>query len=317
MLALGLLMVTAGLVLLTGVWLDQVPAELSLAGSVLIATAYVGALAARTGARPLPLAATALVVTSAVGFVDSEPLRTGTAVLTTVVAAVLAVMVTEPSVRTLHAVREVVIAMSVAAIGGMAALGFSPLLSQTRYEYVTLALALVTALAFVFRLGAGFHGLGRRGLVIVLVGSAVVAVSLAYTELLRRYGSEGMLEQAATALGWTRDVFGAAPRPLEVLLGIPALMWGAHMRARRRQGWWVCAFGVAATTPVGHGLVNPAYSMGEALLMQGYSLALGMLIGYAVIRADLVLTGSRGRRARRAEEAAALRPEPPRYRPLQ
>jgi len=34
------------------------------------------------------------------------------------------------------------------------------------------------------------------------------------------------------------------------------------------------------------------------------------VIGYVVIRVDLALTGSRGRRARRDEQASAVRPEP-------
>ena len=48
------------------------------------------------------------------------------------------------------------------------------------------------------------------------------------------------------------------------MLGVPALAWGVHMRARRRQGWWVCAFGVAATVPVANSLVNPAITLTES-----------------------------------------------------
>ena len=33
------------------------------------------------------------------------------------------------------------------------------------------------------------------------------------------------------------------PAADQALVGVPALVWGCHMRARRRQGWWVCAFG--------------------------------------------------------------------------
>jgi hypothetical protein len=111
----------------------------------------------------------------------------------------------------------------------------------------------------------------------------------------------------------TADRIGAFPRPLVVLLGIPALVWGTHMRARRRQGWWVCAFGVAATVPIASGLVSPDSSFAEAGLRAGYSLVLGLLVGYLVIRADLALTGPKGRRGRRAEEAGPHRPEPARF----
>ena len=54
----------------------------------------------------------------------------------------------------------------------------------------------------------------------------------------------------------------------------------------------------------------------EAGLTSLYSLVLGLLVGYAVIRADLFLAGARGRRARRLEELAAHRPEPGRLQPL-
>ena len=98
-----------------------------------------------------------------------------------------------------------------------------------------------------------------------------------------------------------------------MLLGIPALVWGTHVRARRRQGWWVCAFGVAATVPIASGLMAPDSSYVEAGLRVAYSLVLGLLLGYLVIRVDLALTGPKGRRGRRAEEAGPHRPEPSRF----
>ena len=100
------------------------------------------------------------------------------------------------------------------------------------------------------------------------------------------------------------------------MLGIPALAWGVHMRARRRQGWWVCAFGVAATAPVANALVNPTVTLTESVLSVTYGAVVGLVIGFVVIRLDLAFTGPRGRRGRRAEEAGALRPEPGRTRAL-
>ncbi|GAB6984278.1 hypothetical protein [Nocardioides pyridinolyticus] len=290
------------------------------AGAVAITTAYSWALAARTGGRPIVVGALALVLGVAVVVVDDDRLRTGAAVLTCVVAAVLAVMVTVPAVKFVHAVREVVLAIVVAAIGALAVVGFEPVVEVARFEYVTLGLALLGAVAVVYRLGAGLHGLGRRGVVAVLAGSLVLAVTLAYAELLRRYGTPGLLSTLLDAVAWSRANLGAFPRPLETVLGVPALAWGTHMRARRRQGWWVCAFGVAATAPVASSLVNPSVALSEVGLSVGYGVVVGLVIGFVVIRLDLALTGSaagsRGRRGRRAEEAAALRPEPARTRPL-
>ncbi|MGY2700967.1 hypothetical protein [Nocardioides sp. HB32] len=286
------------------------------AGSVAIATAYSWALAARTGGRPVVVGLLALVLGVLVVLSDDDRLRTGAAVLTCVVAAVLAVMVTVPAVRYAQAVREVVVAIAVAAIGAFAVVGFEPVVTIARFEYVTLGLALLGAFAVVFRLGAGLHGLGRRGALTVLIGTAVLALTLAYAELLRRYGTPGLVGSLLDGVAWSRENLGAFPRPLETVLGVPALAWGTHMRARRRQGWWVCAFGVAATTPVANALVNPSISLEETALSVAYGVVVGLVIGLVVIRLDLAFTGSAGRRGRRAEEANALRPEPARTRSL-
>lgn len=290
--------------------------ELSPAGSALIATVYVWALAARTGGRPLVFAALAAVLGAVVVVLDRDFLSTGAAVMTSVVAAVLAVVVTLPAVTALRAVREVLVALVVAAIGAIATVGYEPSVSVSRFEYVSLGLALVTALALVHRLGAGLHGLGRRGLLAVLVGGAVLAVIVAYAELLRRYGTPGLVESMLDGVRWTRDRVGAFPRPLEAVLGIPALLWGTHMRARRRQGWWVCVFGVAATAPIATSLIRTSVTRTEASLATLYAVVVGVLIGFLLIRGDLWFSGSRGRRGTRAEEATAVRPEPSRTRPL-
>ena len=190
--------------------------------------------------------------------------------------------------------RECCLAVLVAAIGALAVVGFDPVLSLVRFEYVTLGLSLVAVLVLVHRLGAGWHGLGRRGLIGVLVGGAILAVLLLYAELLRRYGPPDLVTSLLDGVRWSRENLGAFPRPIEAVLGVPALAWGVHMRARRRQGWWLCAFGVAGTTAVANSLVNPAISLRECGLSVAYGLVVGLVIGYAVIRADMALTGGSG-----------------------
>jgi hypothetical protein len=286
------------------------------AASVVIVTAYSWALAARTGGRPVVTGTVALVLGAVVVVSDDDSLRTGAAVLTCVVSAVLAVMATVPAVRFVHAVREVVVAVLVAAVGALATIGFEPVVTVARFEYVTLGLAFVGVFAVVYRLGAGLHGLGRRGVLIVLIGTAVLALTLVYAEALRRYGTPALVDSLLDTVAWSRDNLGAFPRPIESVLGIPALAWGTHMRARRRQGWWVCAFGVAATTPVANALVNPSITLVEGALSVLYGVVVGLMIGFVVIRIDLAITGPPGRRGRRNEEAGALRPEPARTLPL-
>ena len=310
--ALWLLVVAGGLAALVAALLPAGPAWLDGAGAVTVATAYVWGLAARTGGRPVIFGALTLVIGVLVLLLDQDYLRTGAAVMTCVVSAVLAVMATTPAVRFVRAARECLVAVLIAAVGAMATIGFDPVVSVARFEYATLGLAIVGAFAVVYRLGAGLHGLGRRGLAVVAIGGGLLALTLLYAELLRRYGSPELVDNLLAGVRWSRDHLGAFPRPIETVLGVPALAWGCHMRARRRQGWWLCAFGVAATAPVANALVNPAISLLECGLSVAYGLVVGLLIGYAVIRADLALTGSRGEGGRRLEEAAAVRPEPPR-----
>jgi hypothetical protein len=314
--AIWALVVLAGLVALIGCLVEVGPDWACCAGAVTIATAYSWALAVRTGGRPIVVGGLALALGLVAVISDDDALRTGAAVLTCVVSAVFAVMATVPAVRFVSAVREVVVALVLAAIGALATVGFEPVVQIVRFEYATLGLALLGVFAIVYRLGAGLHGLGRRGIVIVLIGTGVLAVTLAYAELLRRYGTPGLVTSLLDVVTWSRDNLRAFPRPIETVLGIPALAWGVHMRARRRQGWWVCAFGVAATTPVANALVNPSVTLTESVLSVTYGAVVGLVIGFVVIRLDQAFTGPRGRRGRRAEEATALRPEPRRTRAL-
>lgn len=290
-------------------WLPQI-------GSVLVGTAYVWALAARTGGRPVVFSLLTAVVGALVLWADQDLMRNGAAVMVCVVSAVLAIVATVPAVKLWQAVREVVVASLVAGLGALATVGLHPTIDVVRFEYVTFGLSLAAAFGVVYRLGAGLHGLGKRGTVTVAFGGVVLVLSLVYAELLRRYGTPVLVESLFDGVRWLRATIGASPRPIIALLGIPALVWGTHMRARRRQGWWVCAFGVGATAPIAQALTDPGVSNRESATAIGYALVVGLLLGLLLIRVDLALTGQRGRRGRRAEEAAAIRPEPARIEPL-
>jgi hypothetical protein len=306
-------------------------------GAVDLTTVYVYGLAARTGGRPMIAGTLALVLGVLVFVVDRDELRTGAAVMMAAISAVFAVMATTPAVTFARSARECLQAVIVAGLGSLAAIGYAPVVTVSRFQYAVLAAALVGVFLLVHRLGAGLHGLGRRGLAIVGAGAVLLVVTLLYAETIRRYGTPGLVTALRDGVQWCRDHLDGYPRPIEAFLGIPALAWGTHMRARRRQGWWVCAFGVAATAPIASTFVNPAVSIPEGVLSIGYSLVVGLLLGYVVIRIDLLLTGSAARRsagrrsrtadpttasvpgrraARQAEIAAAVRPEPRRTRAL-
>ncbi len=305
-----------GLSLLVLATLEIGPAWIDGIGAVVVAACYTVALSVRTGGRPFVFGGLVVAVGVLTLATDDERLRAGAAVLMAALSAVLAVMATVPAVRARDGIREVLTAAAIASAGSLAVVGFRPVVSLDAFDYVSLAFAFGLGFVLVFRLGAGWHGLGRRGLTVVLVGSVALAVTLAYTELLGRYGAQGAVDAVRDAVDWTRETLGAVPGPLITLVGIPALMWGCHMRARRRQGWWVCVFGVAGTVSIAGLLIDPDTSFVEAGLTVVYSLLPGLALGYGVIRLDLSLTGPRGARARREEEAMAMRPEPKRFEPL-
>ncbi|QNN54543.1 hypothetical protein [Nocardioides mesophilus] len=291
---------------------SDLPGWLPRAAAVTITTAYAVALSARSGGRPLGAGALALALAGVAVVSGSPVLLAAATVSTAVLGAVLGVLLTVPAARFWWVVRECLVAVLVAAVAALAAPAYGAEVSVERTGYVVLGLALVGTLLVVYRLGAGFHGLGRRGAVVIVAGLLLLAVALAYTEALARWGSPELIATLEDGYDRVHDLLGAVPRPLEALLGLPALAWGVSTRARRRQGWWPCAFGAAGLAVVATALLDPRRSLGEAGLELGYGVGLGLLLGYLVIRGDAFLSGNRGVRARRAEEAAAHRPEPPR-----
>lgn len=294
----------------------HVPDRLAPAGAAAVTTCYAFALAGRTGGRAFVAGGLALVLAGAAVLSAVPVLLAGAAVSTVVLGAVLGVVATTPAVRFRQVVRECLLAGVVAAGAALAAAGYGARVAEERTGYLTLGLAMVGALALVYRLAAGLAGLGRRGTVMVTAGLVLLAVSLAYTQALAHWGPPGLMTGIEGLTGQLRGTLGAVPRPTEFLLAFPVLAWGVSTRARRRQGWWAGVFGAAGLAVAAGSLLRPGAGIAEAGLTLLYSLVLGLGLGYLVIRADRFASGARGRRARRAEEAAAHRPEPGRLQPL-
>lgn len=318
-----------GVALLGTALFEVGPSVIGRIGAVVVSSAYTWRLAVRTGGRPVVFTGLAVAAGVVVLVWDRDDLRTGAAVLTAALAAVLAVMATVPARRFVVGVRELLLATAIAGVGSLAAVGFEPVADFSRFQYAVTALALIFGFYTVYRLGAGLHGLGKRGLVVVVVGFVVLTGMLLYAEMIRRYGSNGLVDGVHETLAWSRENLNGYPRPIQALLGVPALVYGTHMRARRRQGWWVCAFGVAYTATLACTLVNPDPPGSQALASLGYSLVVGVVIGFLLIRIDVLFTGTpvtldpkgepakrAGRRAARGDDATAVRPEPTRMRPL-
>lgn len=298
---------------------QPLPVQVASGVAGLLGVLLVLGLVVRTGGRPaLPVLLAAAWVVAAV--VTGQPLLLGGAAVGVGIAgATLAVMGTAPAARFREAIREVVLACIVATVAGLgvAAFGRAGGVAVDRFTYLVLAAALLGCFVLVHRLGAGFHGLGRRGYAVAAGATALLAIALAYSAAVGRWGSPALIGSLGDVRTFVRAHAGAVPHPIETLLGVPALCWGTFMRARRRQGWWVCAFGAAVTAPATTRFLLTDVSVRATVLGAVYSLVLGLALGFLVVRVEQRLTGSRGRRARRDEEAGADRAEPGRLQPLQ
>lgn len=288
--------------------------------AILVSGSLAWGLAVRTGGRMVWAAGLSVLLATTAVATEWQPLMAGAAVGTGVVAATLAVMLTTPAATFTLAIREVLIATAFAWLGALGVVGYAPEdnpdVDVDRFGYVVFGLALAGTIALVYRLGAGLHGLGRRGYVVAGGAVMMLVVTLAYSEAIAQWGSRDLVGMVDDLRDGTRATFGAVPHPIVALLGYPALVWGVFMRARRRQGWWVCAFGVAATAPAASRLVAADLDASSIALGGLYSLVIGLALGYLVIRVEQSFTGTHGRRARRDEEAEAHRPEPRRTQPL-
>lgn len=292
---------------------DWAPRGIAVILGCLLATG----LAIRSGGRWRM----ALVLSGLLGLagllIPSDVIRAGCAVGAASSAACLGVLATHPASRYVLAAKEVLIALAIAGVGSLAALGFTTNLNMLSFFYVVLALSLGGSVAMVYQLGAGLHGLGNRGYLMVAGALLLLTFALAYTAALRHWGSTEINSTFSNVQAFVKNTFYAAPNPVVAFVGVPALAWGAFMRARRRQGWWVSAFGAAATAPVTMIAGDRSLTIAQSLVTLGYSVLVGLLIGYLLVRIEQYLdTGATSKRSRRAEEHQAHRPEPARMSPL-
>ncbi|MFY0408154.1 hypothetical protein [Solicola sp. PLA-1-18] len=310
------LFVLGSLAASTAVVATPLPDWVSRAGAVVLVNLYAVVLTYRAGGRlavwpPLVVVLTVLTLVTDLAWALSM-----LAVVTGVLAAVLAVVITRPAVRTSRVVGEFAIAVVIGLSGGLAVAAWNAPVVYQRFNLLVLALSLVLTFAIVWSLGAGLHGLGQRGFVLIVGGALLMTLVLAYSSAVRAYGSPVVVDSLDSSFAWLRDTIGGVPRPAQFLLGLPALVWGIGTRADRRQGWWMCAFGVVGTATMTTQLVSTDAMPVYIGLSELYSIVLGLLIGLLVRRLDPGTRGASGARARRDTPETVVRPEPERTRPL-
>lgn len=234
------------------------------------------------------------------------------AAVSAILASVWAVVATRPASSVLGAAKEYGIALLVALSGTIAVAAWNAPVAYQRFNLVVVAAALTVAIAFVWNLGAGLHGLGRQNLAIISGVAMVLVLLLAYSSFVRSHGSESVVEGITDATIWMRQTIGGVPRPVEVFIGFPALIVGVSLRSKRRDGWWVLVFAVLGTGVLTTSLVSPGAYPSYIALSTLYSVVLGLVVGLV---ARFLLVRERGSRSSRSLMPLS-RSEPGRVAPL-
>jgi hypothetical protein len=289
-------------------------------GGGVVAVLYTAALAHRVGGSTWLWTGLALAGTAAGLLSERSWALSAVAVLAAVVSGVVAVLLTRPARTVWRSLVECLVALVLASAGALAVAGINAPVRPERYSLAVAGLGLALAIGLVWRLGPERHGLGPRGLAAVVGGAVAVVGLLAYTQVLRTYGSPEVVDRLDETVTWLTDTLRGVPRPVAALVGFPALVWGCNARGRRPSGWWPCVFGVSGTALVASSLAPPRLDPELVALSTAYTVGIGVVLGMVLWRIDRVLTrargtaGATGRRAARSDRP--VRAEPGRTRPL-
>jgi len=304
--------VAAGGVVGDSAWGSQ-PVIVSRTAAAVATWVVLVLLARRCGGRTLLIATFAAFLLALVTVFPEAWALAGAAVTTASAHAVLAVLVTRPA-GVLRSLGELVLSATVGVGGAFVVTAYDVTLRPFGFRLIVLMLVLAVALAVARRLGQGVGSLGRPG--IILGGAVLLVVSVAYAQAIRQWGSPELVAGVVDSLAWVEHRVGAVPRPIEALVGFPALVWGVVIRTRRRQGWWMCAFGALGAAGIATSLVQPRVEVSEALLAAGYNVVIGAALGLLIVALDRLIAGSGGRRVRSRGHEGARRSEPGRLQPL-
>jgi hypothetical protein len=254
-------------------WLG-VPDEVARAGAVTATWVAIVVLTRRTGGRPVLVGLFAAAVLGLAATFPENWALAGAAVVTATTYGLLGGLLTRPAPG-FRALRELVVAALIGLLGAIVVGGYDVSLRSLRFRVLVLAAVLIAGFALAWRLGHGLRSLGRRGVVLIVAGTLLIALSIAYVRAVTEWGSPEVVQGMRDTREWFEANLGAVPRPVEALIGFPTLVWGVAIRARRRQGWWMCAFGALGATGVATAFVSPEPGLPLALASTGYNLAAG------------------------------------------
>lgn len=276
------------------------------------------ALARRCGGRFVVIGSFAAVPLGLVVAFPEPWALAGAAVLAGVAYGLLAMVLTRPAAG-VRALGELLASALIGVAGAVVVFAYDVELRPFRFRALVLSAVLLGGLLLAWRLGYGLHSLGRRGLMLIAVGVVVLFGSFAYVQAIRTWGSPGVAESLVDFKSRVGDALGAAPRPVEALVGFPAVVWGVWIRAQRRQGWWMCAFGALGAAGIATSLVQPAVSLSDSVQSSAYNVAIGAAIGVGLVMLDrwISVRGvSQDSSPTPRTVGKAHRPEPSRFAPL-
>ncbi|MFT4189691.1 MAG: hypothetical protein QM621_14080 [Aeromicrobium sp.] len=294
---------------LTGVVAVDAPSWLYRPSAALLTVTLTIGLVHRAGGRMrIWVTMVALVCAGAV-LTDWAGLVAVAAALTGVVGAVSAVVFTRPAYRLRAALREYAVCVGVAVSGAVGVAAWNAQVNVVVFVVMVVGVSMVVVIGLTWKLGQGIHGLGRNHLAMLAGVAAVLLLLVVYSYVLRSYGSVSLVNMIDSSIYWARSTIGGVPRPVQALVGFPALVVGVRVRSQRREGWWVLVFAALATSSVTTGLVSPlAYPTYMGLSMV-YSAIVGFGVGWLLSRFVMAPTSARSARAIQP----VRRVEPPRW----
>ena len=245
-------------------WVDSVADPVVRAGALVSTWCAIVLLSRRCGGRTIVIGGFSAVVLVLAGAFPETWALAGGAVTAGTSFGLLAMVYTRPA-RGAGLARELAISASIGVVGALVVAGYDVELRPYRFRMMVLAIVLICA--FARRLATrprrsqhrparrrDHHGRRRRAGWIAGLRPGRPILGLA-----RRWCTISTTSKARC-----RDLLGAAPRPVEALVGFPALVWGVSSRRRRRQGWWMCAFGSLGAAGVTSSLIYPDTGFGSS-----------------------------------------------------
>lgn len=286
----------------------DMPVDVERPGAALLLIVFSVGLVHRVGGHMRIWGSLAAVLGIAATATEANLALAAAAAVSAVLASVWAIVITRPAVTVLEAIREYVFAILIALSGTVGVAAWNAPVDYQRFNLVVLTVSLGLAITVVWNLGAGLHGLGRQNLAVLAGVAALLLLVLAYSSFVRTHGSQMITDGISNMVIWMRQTVGGVPRPVEVLIGFPALVVGVSMRSRNREGWWILVFAVIGTGVLTTSLVSPGAFPTYIGLSTLYSSILGLLVGL-VVRSFAIRDRS-SRAARVVERERRI--EPPR-----